>query len=213
MRKRLTALLVAGAVIVGACGETTPAPTAATPPAGTATPTVTAPPEAQTITMVVDGDISGGLTNAADNVPTAEAAQFLYDGIYTYDASLTPVPNLSEALADVTEAGKVWTIKLKKDVKFHDGSDLTAEDVLQSYQIAQSANCRYNPSICLSGILDSVVAVDDYTVKFTLVAPNATMATVYLPGILIENKIAVDAAYDRYLAEVKATRGAALAKS
>ncbi len=210
MRKRLTALLVAGAVIVGACGGVTPttAPTASTPPAGTSTPAVTPAPEAQTITMVVDGDISGGLTNAADNVPTAEAAQFLYDGIYTYDASLTPVPNLSEALADVTEAGKVWTIKLKKDVKFHDGSDLTAEDVLQSYQIAQSANCRYNPSICLSGILDSVVAVDDYTVKFTLVAPNATMATVYLPAILIENKIAVDAAYDRYLAEVKAVTAA-----
>ena len=29
--------------------------------------------------MVMDGDMSGGLSNAADNVPTAEAIQFLYD--------------------------------------------------------------------------------------------------------------------------------------
>ena len=46
--------------------------------------------------MAMDGDVSGGLSNAADNVPTAEAAQFLYDGIYEYDEGLTPVPDLAD---------------------------------------------------------------------------------------------------------------------
>ena len=41
--------------------------------------------------MAMDGDVSGGLSNAADNVPTAEAAQFLYNGLYEYDEALTPV--------------------------------------------------------------------------------------------------------------------------
>lgn len=204
MYKRLIGLLGVAALVVTACGTpaTTPAPTAT--PGGTGAPPPTAPPADQTLTMVVDGDLSGGLSNAADNVPTAEAAQFLYDAIYTYDASLTPVPNLATDEAEVTQEGKVWTVTLKEGVKFHDGTELTAADVVQTYQVAQSKNCRYNPSICLQSVLQLVEAVNDYTVRFTLIEPNATMATVYLPGIVIENKKVVDAAYDRFLADVRA---------
>ncbi len=208
MHKRLIGVLVTGAVIVGACGGTTTTPAPATEaPASQATateaPATEAPAADQSMIMAIDGDISGGLTNAADNVPTAEAAQFLYDAIYTYDATLTPVPNLASELAEVTEGGKVWTVKLKPGVKFHDGTEMTAADVIQTYQIAQSTNCRYNPSICLSSVLEKVEAIDDNTVKFTLITPNATWATVYMPAILIENKKAVDASYDRYLAEAQ----------
>ena len=209
MRKRLLGVLLTGAVVVAACGgtTTTPAPATAAPATeapATEAPATTAPTAEQTMNMVMDGDVSGGLTNAADNVPTAEAAQFLYDGLYVYDATLTPVPNLVTELAEVTEEGKVWTVKLKQGVKFHDGKELTAADVVQTYEISQSKNCRYNPSICTSTVLEKVEAVDDYTVKFTLITPNATWATVYMPAILIENKAVVDAAYDRYLADVQA---------
>lgn len=203
MHKRLIGLLSAGAIIVAACGGSTATPSPSAPSTSPSTAPSEAPGE-QTLTMVVDGDLSGGLSNAADNVPTAEAYQFLYDAIYGYDASITPIPNLATEEAEVTEGGKVWTVKLKQGVKFHDGAELTAADVVQTYQIAQSKNCRYNPSICLSTVLRLVEAVDDYTVRFTLLEPNATMATVYLPGIVIENKAVIDAAYDRYLAEVKA---------
>ncbi len=149
MRKRLIGLLSAGAIIVTACGGTTatPSPSASTPTAsGQPTPTASAGAE-QTLRMVMDGDVSGGLTNAADNVPTAEAIGFLYDAIYSYDSALTPQPNLAAEEAEVTGDGAIWTVKLKQGVKFHDGSDLTAEDVVQSWEIAQSKNCRYNPAV------------------------------------------------------------------
>lgn len=113
MHKRLIGLLSAGAIIVAACGGSTATPSPSSP--GQSTAPSTAPSEApaeQTLSMVVDGDLGGGLSNAADNVPTAEAAQFLYDAIYTYDASLTPVPNLATEAAEVTEEGKVWTVTL-----------------------------------------------------------------------------------------------------
>jgi ABC-type transport system substrate-binding protein len=210
MRKRLLGVLVTGAVIVNACGGTTPTTAPASEPPASQAPqseppaTEPPPPAEQTLTMAMDGDVSGGLSNAADNVPTAEAAQFLYDALYTYDATLTPVPNLATAAPVVEQDGKVWTVTLKQGVKFHDGSDLTAADVLQSFQIAQSKNCRYNPSLCTNGILESVEAVDDYTVKFTLVDPNATWITVYMAATLIENKDAVDASYARYLEKAQA---------
>ena len=64
--------------------------------------------------MAMDGDVSGGLSNAADNVPTAEAAQFLYNGLYEYDESLTPVAALAEDLATISEDGLTWTVKLRR---------------------------------------------------------------------------------------------------
>jgi ABC-type transport system substrate-binding protein len=149
--------------------------------------------------MAMDGDVSGGLSNAADNVPTAEAAAFLYNGIYEYDEALTPVPALAESLATISEDGLTWTIKLRSGVKFHDGTDLTADDVIQTYEIAKSTNCRYNPSVCLATFLEKVEAVDDLTVAFTLKQKLATFATIYLPGILIESKDAIDASYAKYV--------------
>jgi ABC-type transport system substrate-binding protein len=205
MQKRLFGILTAAAVIVAACGGATPssAPPAASdgasaPPAESSAPSASASGE-QTLTMVMDGDVSGGLSNAADNVPTAEVIEFLYDGIYDYDEGLTPVPGLASDLAEISEDGLTWTITLKDGVTFHDGTPLTAADVVNTYELARSPNCRYNPSICLNAFLESVTAVDDSTVQFVLISPNATFATVYLPGIGIEPKALIDASYARYL--------------
>jgi ABC-type transport system substrate-binding protein len=213
MQKRLFGLLASGAILVAACGgaQQSSAPSATTGTSAQPSASTSAAPTAeQTLTMVMDGDVSGGLSNAADNVPTAEAIQFLYDAIYRYDNTLTPQPNLSESLADVSDDGKVWTIKLKPGLKFHDGSDLTSADVVQSYQIAASSNCRYNPSICLTGFTTGIEAVDDLTVKFTLKDPLATFATVYLPAIGIESKDAIDASYQKYLEGTKQLTAAAV---
>ena len=213
MHKRLFGLLASGAILVAACGgaQQSSAPSATT--GSSAQPSAStsgAPTAEQTLTMVMDGDVSGGLSNAADNVPTAEAIQFLYDAIYRYDNTLTPQPNLSESLADVSDDGKVWTIKLKPGLKFHDGTDLTSADVVQSYQLAASPNCRYNPSICLTGFTTGIEAVDDLTVKFTLKDPLSTFATIYLPAIGIESKDAIDASYQKYLAGTKQLTAAAV---
>ncbi|MEO5884567.1 MAG: ABC transporter substrate-binding protein, partial [Candidatus Limnocylindrales bacterium] len=203
MQKRLFGILTTAAIIVAACGgaTTTTAPSGSA--AGSAAPSTAASPEPsaageQTLTMAMDGDVSGGLSNAADNVPTAEAAQFLFNGLYEYDESLTPVPGLAESLATISADGLTWTLKLRSGVKFHDGTDLTAADVVQSFQVAQSPNCRYNPSICLSTFLAKAEAVDDLTVAFTLKQKLSTFATIYLPAILIESKAAIDASYAKY---------------
>src|SRR5215813_1404594 len=54
-----------------------------------------------------------------------------YNGLTRLDASLTPQLELAEAIESDTSA-TVWTIKLRRDVKFHDGAPLTAEDVVFS---------------------------------------------------------------------------------
>jgi ABC-type transport system substrate-binding protein len=204
MQKRLFGILTTAAILVAACGgattSTAPSDGASAPPAESSAPS--AEPSAagdQTLTMAMDGDVGGGLSNAADNVPTDEAAQFLYDQIYEYDESLSPVADLAADLATISEDGLTWTVTLRDGVTFHDGSPLTSADVVQSFELARSPNCRYNPSVCMSTFLEKVEAVDEKTVAFTLKQQLATFATVYLPGINIESKTAIDASYAKYL--------------
>ncbi|MDQ3554482.1 MAG: ABC transporter substrate-binding protein, partial [Chloroflexota bacterium] len=125
--------------------------------------------------------------------------QWLYDGLYTYDASLTPVPSLAAAEADISEDGLTWTVSLVENAMFMPGEiPLTAADVVFTYEMANSPNCRFNPSICLAFItvtpegaeepvpvLQNVEALDDYTVEFTLASPYAPFATTVLPMFII----------------------------
>jgi ABC-type transport system substrate-binding protein len=199
-RHRWLAPLAVLSLVVAACGGT---PSSGDPQASTGVTESAAPVASQateqSITYVIDSDLSGGLSNAADNVPTAEAAQFLYDGIYEFDEGLTPIADLATDLATISPDGLTWTVTLKPGVKFHDGTDLTAEDVVQTYELARSPNCTYSPAVCLEPFLASVEAVDDMTVAFTLKQQLSTFATLFLPVIGIESKDAIDASYARYL--------------
>ncbi|MFE0504201.1 ABC transporter substrate-binding protein [Peribacillus butanolivorans] len=69
----------------------------------------------------------------------------------------------------VNEDGKVWTVILRKDVKFSDGQPLTADDVVFTFETATK-----NGSVVDLNGMDKVEAMDDYTVKFTLKEPQST---------------------------------------
>jgi ABC-type transport system substrate-binding protein len=200
-KHRWLAPLVVGSLVVAACGgnPASNAPSASADGSSPSAPPSTGTTGEQSINYVIDSDLSGGLTNAADNVPTAEAAQFMFDGIYEFDEGLTAVPDLATELATISDDGLTWTIKLRSGVTFHDGTDLTADDVVQSYELARSPNCTYSPAICLATFLAKVEKVDDLTVAFTLKQKLSTFATIYLPVIGIESKDAIDASYARYL--------------
>jgi peptide/nickel transport system substrate-binding protein len=64
------------------------------------------------------------------------------------------------------------TVYLRKGAKWNDGEDFTAEDVAFTYMMLK----KFAPTLRESGQVDnsveSVEAVDDFTVKFTLTEPN-----------------------------------------
>lgn len=69
----------------------------------------------------------------------------------------------------VNEDGKVWTVNIRKDVKFSDGEPLTADDVVFTFETATN-----NGSVVDLNGMDKVEAINDYTVKFTLKDPQST---------------------------------------
>jgi ABC-type transport system substrate-binding protein len=165
----------------------------------------------------IDGEISA-LNNAADDVPTDEANTWLHNALYTLDESLTPVADIAADLAEISEDGLTWTIKLREDVFFQPtGEQVTAEDVVFTYELANSDNCKFNPDACLAfvtvtpegadepvKVLQSVTALDDFTVEFVLADQYAPFSTVSLPSLWIDSKTATEAAFADFQAQLSA---------
>ena len=210
------AFLFSGALILAACGAQ-PGDSASEPagsePAGSE-PAASEPTRegTGTITMIVDGQITQ-LSNANADVPTAEAYAFIGTGLYQYDPTLTPVPDLASELCETSEDEITWTCTLRDDATFHNGDPVTAADVVFTYDIAKSANCRFNPSICLAPFLESTVAIDEHTVEFTLIEPYAPFATVILPGIAIDSQAVVEAAYEEFAGAAEGADAAAVTEA
>jgi peptide/nickel transport system substrate-binding protein len=70
---------------------------------------------------------------------------------------------------EISGNGLVWTVKIRKDVKFSDGIPLTAADVEYTYNAAAKSG-----SVVDLSIMDSVEAVETHTVRFTLKEPQST---------------------------------------
>lgn len=73
----------------------------------------------------------------------------------------------------VSNDGLVWTVKIRKDVKFSDGKPLTAADVVFTYETTAKSS-----SVVDLSVMKSVEALDDYTVKFTLKKPQSTFVNI-----------------------------------
>lgn len=192
-------------VAVAACGDPVPSgPPGPTPsgaaPSGAATPSSAAVP---TLTMSIAGDLAGGLSDAATGADAVRISALLHDGLYRLDARLRPIPALAEGPATVSDDGLTWTVAIRPGVVFHDGSPLTVDDVIGTYELAASARCPFPASDCLSTVLDGVTAVDDRTVAFVLRTPVTGFPAVHL-RIGIESKAAIDAAYAAFLAGARA---------
>ncbi|KOR90802.1 ABC transporter substrate-binding protein [Paenibacillus solani] len=81
---------------------------------------------------------------------------------------------------EVNQDGMVWTVKIRDDVKFSDGQPLTAADIVFTFETATN-----NGSVVDLNSMSKVEAVDDYTVKFTLKAPQSTFVnTLIATGIV-----------------------------
>src|SRR5688572_5923325 len=101
---------------------------------------------------------------AADTV--YDGNQKFFNGLLRYAKDLTPEPDLAVQLPTRSPDGRTVTVKLRGDVKFHDGTPLTAEDVVFTYDAVLDPDSA-SPLATLLDSLKSVRAIDATTVEFT----------------------------------------------
>lgn len=73
---------------------------------------------------------------------------------------------LPESNEDFTE----WTVKIRQGMKWSDGEDVTADDVVFTFNMIME-NEAINANAATNLYIDKVEKVDDYTVKFTMKEP------------------------------------------
>lgn len=121
------------------------------------------------------------------------AMRQIYESLVMFDAKNELVPVLAEKW-EVLEDGRAYKFYLRKGVKFHNGEEMTADDVLFSFQRATAPS---SPLRSLSGYIDpaGLEKVDDNTVivRTTMPIGSAFLASMNHPWASIVNKKAIDA--------------------
>ena len=101
-----------------------------------------------------------------------------FSGLYTYNAEGKTVPACAESYK-VSDDGLTYTVTLKKNLKWSDGSALTAADFEYSWKRAVSPDTAADYEYMFSGFDGyesgnlNVKAVNDTTLEFKLIAPCA----------------------------------------
>jgi peptide/nickel transport system substrate-binding protein len=127
--------------------------------------------DAQTMDPVSQNE---GLTNSIN--------QMVYERLVRRDKQLGIVPSLATEWQQTSPT--TWRFKLRPNVKFHDGSPLTADDVVFSMMRAREPTSQIAN---YASALGTPKKVDDLTVEFQLAAPNPIFLQ-HLDAVFIMSK-------------------------
>ncbi|MBA7645966.1 Dipeptide-binding protein DppE [subsurface metagenome] len=110
----------------------------------------------------------------------------IFGGLVRLGDNLEPVPDIAQSW-QVSENGRTYTFYLRKDVRFHDGSEVKAQDFKYSWERAcdpdthsQTAASYLGDIVGVEEVLagetaeiSGVRVIDDYTLEVTLDAPKS----------------------------------------
>jgi len=140
----------------------------------------------KTLVIAIGADQTGLDPQTVQNNESGFVMSTIFDGIVNYKPGSSEVePGLAQSWT-ISPDGKVYTFKLRRGVKFHDGTPMNARTVAQDLDRAINPD---NPCYVLNRKVDTYDAftfgsvkggdvvkmdvMDDYTLRFTLPKPNA----------------------------------------
>jgi peptide/nickel transport system substrate-binding protein len=171
----------------GALTKPAAAPAATTAPAAAPTATTQAAAASQAAATAAGagaaqkgGQLKIGMYRVLDGLdpavywgpPETMVTQMVFDTLIYLGNDLKFYPGLAESW-EATDGGKALTFKLRRGVKFHDGTDLKADAVKAHFDRSVDPATKSKYAKSLLGPYDATVVVDDYTVQLKLKEPFA----------------------------------------
>jgi len=127
------------------------------------------PVSAETLRWARAGDALTLDPHAQNEGPTHTVRHQMYEPLIIRDTTGAFEPALATEWGPSADDPNVWVFKLREGVKFHDGADFTAEDVVFSFERAKQPNSDMKELI---GSIVEVRAVDDFTIEMVTDGPN-----------------------------------------
>ncbi|HEY3059811.1 MAG TPA: ABC transporter substrate-binding protein, partial [Chloroflexota bacterium] len=146
-------------------------PTAA-PAAATTAPAVIAPAAAGTgvLNVAMDADPVSFDCHVQTNFSSAQGSEHFYESLTAFDDKLSVVPGLAASWEQASD-GLSWTFQLDPNAKFHDGSDVTAEDVKWTTDRLLSPEIKSSWAQNWYSSVKGAVVVDKKSVRIELKNP------------------------------------------
>jgi peptide/nickel transport system substrate-binding protein len=164
----LVASVLAAALVVAGCSSSSSSST-------TAASTSAAP--AQQLTVAYEADSASLDPGQVTDINTMNVLVQLYDTLVKWDVGGNLVPSLATKW-EISPDGKKYTFTLRSDVKFSDGTPLTANDVAYSFNrmlVDKAPGSEFGPypfGKFFFGSIANVQAPDATTAVFNLSTPN-----------------------------------------
>jgi peptide/nickel transport system substrate-binding protein len=127
------------------------------------------------LTIGIGADVTAIDPHFHNVTPNNNVAAHIFDYLVLRDERQKPIPGLAESWKTIDPL--TWEFKLRRGVKFHDGSDFTAADVVASIErVPQVANSP-SPFTAFTKQVKEMVVVDPFTIRFKTATPYPLMPT------------------------------------
>ena len=141
-----------------------------------------APVVAQDLKVAVAADVTSIDPHFFNLFPNNNIAEHIFDKLVQMDPDSKMIPGLATSWKTVDD--KTWEFKLRKGVKFHDGSELTAADVVFSLERVPQVPNSPGPFTAYTKAIQKIEVVDPYTLRFHYASPYPLapndLSTIYI---------------------------------
>ncbi|MCE9642254.1 MAG: ABC transporter substrate-binding protein [Betaproteobacteria bacterium] len=162
-----------------------------------------APAGAADLVIGLGADVTSIDPHNNNAAPNNSIAEQIFNKLIENDARQNPKPGLAESWRTVDDL--TWEFKLRRGVKFHDGSDFTAADVAFSIERPSVINTPGGFTIFTRSITEKII-VDPYTIRLKTAAPYPNLP-IDMSGLIIVSSVAAKGALAADFDSGKATIG------
>ena len=135
---------------------------------------LTLPAAAQELRIGLSAEPSSADPHFHNLAPNSQLRAHVFEALLDQDKDQQPIPKLAESIRAIDEL--TWEVKLRRGVKFTDGTEFTARDVIFSYCRVPKVENSPSSFVVSMRAIATMEAVDPHTIRITTATPHPLLA-------------------------------------